>query len=220
MDLFEYQAKDLFRRHGIPVPDGRVASTAAGAERVAEKIGGRVVVKAQAGIFAPRAFEDISDAEWMQFFETNVMSGVRLSRHYVRGMLTRDWGRIIFISSESGVFIPSDMIHSGMTKTAELAVSRGLAEYCSGTGVTVNSVLPGPTWVEMVDEFVQKLSAGQSFEAFEKEFFKSVRPPSLLKRFATAEEVASLVTYVCSPLASAINGASVRADGGVVRSIA
>jgi len=147
-----------------------------------------------------------------------VLSGVRLSRAYLPGMKQRDWGRIVFISSESAIQIPTEMIHYGMTKTAQLAVSRGLAETCAGTRVTVNAVLPGPTRSAGVDEFVAQLSGGQPFEAFEREFFTSVRPSSLLKRFASTDEVASLVAYVCSPLASATNGAALRVDGGVLRS--
>jgi NAD(P)-dependent dehydrogenase (short-subunit alcohol dehydrogenase family) len=170
------------------------------------------------GIFEPKPFEEIPDADWVRFFEVNVLSGVRLSRAYLAGMKHKNWGRIIFISSESGVQIPAEMIHYGMTKTAQLAVSRGLAETCAGTGVTVNAVLPGPTRSDGVDEFVKQLSGGKPFAEFEKEFFTSVRPSSLLKRFATTEEVASLVVYVCSPLSSATNGAALRVDGGVVRS--
>jgi NAD(P)-dependent dehydrogenase (short-subunit alcohol dehydrogenase family) len=170
------------------------------------------------GIFEPKEFEQIPDEDWRRFFEVNVLSGVRLSRLYLPGMKINNWGRIIFISSESGIQIPVEMIHYGMTKTAQLAVSRGLAETCAGTGVTVNSVLPGPTRSAGVDEFVSQLSKGQPFEKFEQEFFKSVRPTSLLKRFETPAEVASLVTFVCSPLASGINGAALRVDGGVVRS--
>ena len=169
------------------------------------------------GIFEPKPFEQIPDEDWRRFFEVNVLSGVRLSRLYFPGMKARDWGRIVFISSESGIQIPAEMIHYGMTKTAQLAVSRGLAELCAGTGVTVNAVLPGPTRSAGVDEFVEQLSGGKPFEEFEKEFFTSVRPTSLLKRFATTDEVASLVAYVCSPLASATNGAALRVDGGVVR---
>lgn len=170
------------------------------------------------GIFEPKPFEEIPDEDWKRFFEVNVLSGVRLSRAYLPGMKKRNWGRIIFISSESAVQIPTEMIHYGMTKTAQLAISRGLAETCAGTGVTVNSVLPGPTRSAGVDEFVDKLSGGKPFEEFEKEFFEKIRPSSLLKRFATTEEVASIVTYVCSPLASATNGAALRVDGGVLRS--
>jgi NAD(P)-dependent dehydrogenase (short-subunit alcohol dehydrogenase family) len=169
------------------------------------------------GIFEPKSFEQISDADWLRFFEVNVMSGVRLSRAYVGGMKRRRWGRIVFISSESGIQIPVEMIHYGTTKTAQLAVSRGLAEDCAGTGVTVNAVLPGPTRSAGVDEFVGKLSGGKSFAEFEREFFRSIRPSSLLRRFEKPEEVASLVTFVCSPLASAITGAALRVDGGVVR---
>ncbi len=170
------------------------------------------------GIFEPKPFNEITDEEWRRFFEVNVLSGVRLSRAYLPGMKERNWGRIVFISSESAINTPAEMIHYGMTKTAQLAVSRGLAQGCGGTGITVNSILPGPTHSAGVEEFVKQLGGGQSFEAFEKEFFKSVRPSSLLKRFETPDEVAGLVTFVCSPLASAINGAALRVDGGVVSS--
>jgi NAD(P)-dependent dehydrogenase (short-subunit alcohol dehydrogenase family) len=170
------------------------------------------------GIFEPKPFAEIADEEWRRFFEVNVLSGVRLSRAYFGGMLRGNWGRIVFISSESGVQIPAEMIHYGMTKTAEIAVARGLAELCAGTGVTVNSVLPGPTRSAGVDEFVKQLSGGKPFAEFEKEFFEKVRPTSLLKRFATTEEVANLVVYVCSPLSAATNGAALRVDGGVVKS--
>lgn len=169
------------------------------------------------GIFEPKPFEEIPDEDWKRFFDINVLSGVRLSRLYLSGMKKRNWGRIIFISSESAVQIPTEMIHYGMTKTAQLAVSRGLAELCAGTGVTVNAILPGPTRSAGVDEFVSQLSGGKPFEEFEKEFFKTIRPSSLLQRFATTDEVASLVAYVCSPLASATNGAALRVDGGVIR---
>ena len=152
----------------------------------------------------------------------NVLSGVRLSRHYIGGMKERNWGRIVFISSESGLQIPVEMIHYGMTKTAQLAISRGLAETTAGTAVTVNAVLPGPKASEGVAEFVSRLSAekGVDQSQFEREFFENARPSSILRRFATPQEVAAVVAFVCSPLAAAINGAAVRADGGVVRSIA
>ena len=169
------------------------------------------------GIYEPKPFEEIPDEEWLRFFEVNVLSGVRLARVYLPGMKKRNWGRIIFISSESGIQIPAEMIHYGLTKTAQLAVSRGIAETCAGTRVTVNAILPGPTHTEGVDGFVAKLSGGKSFADFEKEFFQTVRPTSLLKRFASPEEVANLAVYVCSPLSSATNGAALRVDGGVVR---
>lgn len=169
------------------------------------------------GIFEPKPFEQIPDDDWRRFFEVNVLSGVRLSRAYLPAMKQKNWGRVVFISSESGIQIPSEMIHYGMTKTAQLAVSRGLAETCAGTGVTVNAVLPGPTRSDGVDEFVKQLSGGKPFAEFEQAFFASIRPSSLLKRFATTDEVAHLVVYVCSPLSSATNGAALRVDGGVVR---
>jgi NAD(P)-dependent dehydrogenase (short-subunit alcohol dehydrogenase family) len=170
------------------------------------------------GIFDPKPFEEIPDEDWQHFFEVNLMSGVRLTRAYLPGMKRKNWGRVVFISSESGIQIPVEMIHYGVTKTAQLSLSRGLAESCAGTGVTVNAVLPGPTSSEGVGDFVAKLSGGQSFQDFEKEFFETARPSSLLKRFATPEEVANLVVYVCSEASSATNGAALRVDGGVVRS--
>lgn len=171
------------------------------------------------GIFEPKAFEDIPDADWTRFFDVNVLSGVRLSRQVLAGMKRRNWGRILFISSESGIQIPAEMIHYGMTKSAQIAIARGLAESVAGTGITVNSVLPGPTRSRGVEEFVQTLAneSGQSFEDFEKEFFEKVRPTSLIKRFATPEEVAAMVVYLASPLASATTGAAVRVDGGTVK---
>lgn len=173
------------------------------------------------GIFEPKPFEQIPDEDWFRFFEINVMSGVRLSRSYLPGMKKRNWGRIVFISSESAVQIPAEMIHYGMTKTAQLAISRGLAETTAGTSVTVNSVLPGPTASEGVNEFVDRMAAGskQTKAELETEFFRNIRPSSLLRRFARPEEVAALVVFLCSPLASATNGAALRADGGLVRSI-
>lgn len=173
------------------------------------------------GIFNPQPFEEISDDEWRRVFEVNVLSGVRLSRHYLPQMKERGWGRIVFISSESAIQIPVEMIHYGVTKAAQLAISRGIAESVAGTGVTVNAVLPGPTASEGVNDFVAKLAsqANQTAPEFEKFFFEKVRPTSLLKRFETTEEVANLVVYVCSPRASATTGAALRVDGGVVRTI-
>jgi NAD(P)-dependent dehydrogenase (short-subunit alcohol dehydrogenase family) len=174
------------------------------------------------GIFEPKPFDAITDDDWQRFFETNVMSGVRLSRHYLPSMVRRGWGRIVFISSESGLNIPVEMVHYGMTKTAQLAVSRGLAESCAGTGVTVNAVLPGPTRSDGVVEFFAKLAKeqGVSEAEMEREFIAKNRPSSVIRRLATVDEVANMVTYVCSPQASATTGAALRVDGGVVRSIA
>jgi NAD(P)-dependent dehydrogenase (short-subunit alcohol dehydrogenase family) len=172
------------------------------------------------GIFEPKPFEEIPDADWIRFFEINVMSGVRLSRLCLPAMKRANWGRIIFISSESGIQIPSEMIHYGVTKTAQIAVSRGLAEAVAGTGITVNSILPGPTKSRGVGDFVEALAKadGKSFDKFEKEFFEKIRPTSLIKRFATPNEVAAMVVYIASPLASATTGAALRVDGGVVKS--
>jgi NAD(P)-dependent dehydrogenase (short-subunit alcohol dehydrogenase family) len=168
--------------------------------------------------FDLKPFEDIPDADWMRFFEVNVLSGVRLSRAYLPGMKRANWGRIIFISSESALQIPAEMIHYGVTKTAQIAVARGLAESLAGTGITVNSVLPGPTRSRSLNDFVAALGAGESFDSFQTEFFQRVRPTSLLKRFETPEEIASFVTYLASPLASGVTGAALRVDGGVVKS--
>jgi len=174
------------------------------------------------GIFEAKPFEEIPDEDWIRFFETNVLSGIRLARHYVRGMRSRNWGRIVFVSSESALQIPTEMIHYGMTKTAQLAVSRGLAETLAGTGVTVNSVLPGPTASEGVGQFVAEMAASRGLDAatMEREFFATARPSSVLRRFATPDEVAAMITYICSVQASATTGAALRVDGGVVRAIA
>src|ERR1700681_1203223 len=171
------------------------------------------------GIFEVRPFEEISDADWRRFFDVNVLSGARLARLYLPSMRKRNWGRIIFISSESGYHIPAEMIHYGMTKAAQIAVARGLAELTAGTGVTVNSVLPGPTRSRGVGDFVTEMAAaaGLSASQVEQDFFRTARPTSLLRRFATPEEVAALVSYVASPLSSATNGAALRVDGGVIQ---
>lgn len=172
------------------------------------------------GIFEVKPFAEISDEEWLRFFDVNVLSGARLARLCLPSMRMRKWGRIIFISSESALHIPAEMIHYGMTKAAQIAVARGLAEATAGTGITVNSVLPGPTRSRGVADFVADWAAksGKSAKTVEDEFFKNARPTSLLKRFATPEEVAALVTFVASPLSAATNGAALRVDGGVVKS--
>jgi NAD(P)-dependent dehydrogenase (short-subunit alcohol dehydrogenase family) len=173
------------------------------------------------GIFEPKEFEEIPDEDWWRIIEINFLSGVRVCRSYLPGMKRRNWGRVIFISSESAVNIPAEMIHYGVTKTMQLALARGLAETTVGTGVTINSVLPGPTWSEGVERFVRDLARTQNktTETVEREFFETMRPSSLIKRFATTDEVASLVAYVSSPLAAATNGAALRAEGGLLRSI-
>lgn len=174
------------------------------------------------GIFEAAPFEQIDDDAWQRFFNINVMSGVRLSRHYLPRMVAAGWGRIVFISSESGLCTPPDMLHYGMTKTAQLALSRGLAETTAGTGVTVNAVLPGPTRTEGAGAFLAAMAAEQGLTESEAEahFFAQARPSSLARRLIAPAEVASMVAYVCSPLAAATNGAALRVDGGVVRTIA
>lgn len=197
-------------------------STAAGCDALIKAAPDADILVNNAGIFEPKPFFDIPDADWTRFFETNVMSGVRLSRAYMPRMLSKNWGRIVFISSESGLNIPKEMIHYGLTKTAQLALSRGLAELTAGTGVTVNSVLPGPTLSDGAEGFLGEMAkqGGQSVEAAAAGFVKEHRPTSLLQRFATVEEVANLVVYVASTQSSATNGAALRVDGGIVRSIA
>jgi NAD(P)-dependent dehydrogenase (short-subunit alcohol dehydrogenase family) len=196
--------------------------TAAGCDTLVRAVADIDILVNNAGIFEPKDFFEIPDADWTRFFETNVMSGVRLSRAYMPGMLRRNWGRIVFISSESGLNIPKEMIQYGFTKTAQLAVSRGLAELTAGTAVTVNSVLPGPTRSDAAEDFLGAMArqSGSTVEALAAEFIKEHRPSSLLRRLATVEEVANMVVYVCSTQASATNGAALRVDGGVVRSIA
>ncbi len=195
-------------------------TTAPAADELAQRFPDVAILINNLGIFEPKPFEAITDGDWVRFFEANVLSGVRLARLYLPAMKRANWGRIIFISSESAVQIPPEMIHYGMTKTAQLAVARGLAEALAGAGVTVNSVLPGPTSSRGVGDFVAALAEreGKSPEAVETEFFETMRPTSLIRRFATPEEVASMVAYVASPLASATTGAALRVDGGVIRS--
>jgi len=195
-------------------------STAEAANELCSKYHDVEILVNNLGIYEPVSFEEIKDEDWRRIFEVNVLSGVRLCRLYLPSMKKRNWGRIIFISSESAVQIPTEMIHYGMTKTAQIAVSRGLAEHVAGTGITVNAVLPGPTKSRGVGDFVNELAKkeGKTFEEFEKDFFATIRPTSLIKRFASTEEVASLVAYVASPLASATTGSALRVDGGVVKS--
>jgi NAD(P)-dependent dehydrogenase (short-subunit alcohol dehydrogenase family) len=197
-------------------------STADGCGALAASLPEVDILVNNAGIFEPKGFFDIPDADWSRFFEVNVMSGVRLSRAYMPGMLKRNWGRIVFISSESALNIPQEMIHYGTTKTAQLAVSRGLAEMTRGTNVTVNSVLPGPTMSEGVETFVKDLARqnGQSVEEAAAKFVKTFRPTSLLQRFASVEEIANMVIYVSSKEASATNGAALRAEGGIIQTVA
>jgi NAD(P)-dependent dehydrogenase (short-subunit alcohol dehydrogenase family) len=190
-------------------------------QRLIEQIPSVDILINNVGIFEPRPFAEISDEEWLKMFEVNVLSGVRLSRHYLPKMLEKNWGRVIFVSSESAINTPEEMIHYGATKTMQLAISRGMAELTKGSDVTVNTVLPGPTRSEGIEDFIGKLADdnGSTPEEVEKEFFKTARPTSLLQRFASVEEVAAMVVYLASPLASATNGAAVKADGGVVKSI-
>jgi NAD(P)-dependent dehydrogenase (short-subunit alcohol dehydrogenase family) len=223
----EERVRDAQRSIAAEAPNSQIRgiaadlSTADGASKIIETFPEADILINNAGIFEPKAFEEISDADWLKFLEVNLLSGVRLSRHYLPAMKNRNWGRIVFISSESAVNIPAEMIHYGVTKTAQVALGRGMAETTVGTGVTVNSVLPGPTLSEGVGTFLQQLAKEQGITVgeVEKQFFEKTRPSSLLKRFIRPEEVASLVAYVCSPLSSAVNGAALRVEGGVVRSI-
>ena len=196
-------------------------ATARGVAKCIEAVPSVDILVNNLGVYEPKPFEKISDDDWHAIIETNFMSGVRLCRHYLPGMNAADWGRIIFISSESAVNIPVEMIHYGVTKTMQVALARGLAETTSGTGITVNSILAGPTRSEGVEQFIADVAKTKGIPAaqVEKDFFRSVRPSSLLQRFATIEEVAALVAFVASPLSSATNGAALRAEGGVLRSI-
>jgi len=212
-------------RHEIP--EAKIQGIAADFSRIEEidallkQIPAVDILINNVGIFEPKAFEEITDTMWFRFFEVNVLSGIRLSRHYFPRMMARNWGRIIFISSESAIHIPEEMIHYGATKTMQLAISRGLAELTKNSAVTVNAILPGPTRSEGIRDFIDSMAQqqGKTKEEMEKEFFRSARPTSLLQRFASTEEVANLVAYISSPLSSATNGAALRVDGGVVKTI-
>src|SRR5229473_676665 len=206
---------------GLQAKVAVVSGSTAGMERFLQQVREADVLVNNLGIFEVKPFAEISDADWLRFFEVNVLSGVRLARAYLPAMLKKNWGRIIFISSESAQHIPAEMIHYGMTKTAQVAVARGLAESLAGTGVTVNSVLAGPTASEGVGDFLEGMAKQQGVTKteIERQFFATVRPTSLLKRFETPEEVAAVVAFVAGSQAVAINGAAVRAEGGVVRSI-
>jgi NAD(P)-dependent dehydrogenase (short-subunit alcohol dehydrogenase family) len=209
------------------VPDARLdglaedLATAAGVAAFAARFGEADILVNNLGVAAPRPFEDIDDEQWQTLFQTNVMSGVRMSRRYLPGMVSRGWGRVVFISSESGVNIPRDMIDYGWSKASQLAISRGLAESVAETGVTVNAVLPGPTRSEVVMRILDGMTAGGAMTQLqaEKEFLRTMRPSSLIGRFTSCEEVANLVVYACSEQASGTTGAALRVDGGVVRSI-
>lgn len=197
-------------------------ATEQGAKALFARVKDLDIVVNNLGIFEVKPFLEIDDAEWRRFFEANVLSGIRVTRHYLPRMLEKRWGRIIFISSESGLQIPAEMVHYGMTKTAQLAVARGIAESFPASGVTVNSVLAGPTESEGVSGFLENLGqqSGKSKDEMTRDFFEHARPSSLIKRFATSDEVAAMVVYLCSEAASATTGSSIRVDGGVVRSIA
>jgi NAD(P)-dependent dehydrogenase (short-subunit alcohol dehydrogenase family) len=201
---------------------GADVSTADGCAQLLKAVPTVDILVNNAGIFEPQDFFEISDDDWTRYFQSNVMSGVRLSRGYLRGMLQSNWGRIVFISSESALYIPKEMIHYGFSKTAQLAVSRGLAELTAGSGVTVNAVLPGPTRTEGVEAMLRSMAAQRGISAEEAgaSFVKEHRPTSLLQRFASVEEVANMVIYVCSKEASATNGAALRVEGGIVQTIA
>jgi NAD(P)-dependent dehydrogenase (short-subunit alcohol dehydrogenase family) len=197
-------------------------ATEEGAEALFARVKELDIVVNNLGIFEVKPFLEISDSEWRRFFEANVLSGVRVTRHYLPHMLAKKWGRVLFISSESALQIPAEMVHYGMTKTAQLAVARGIAESFPASGVTVNSVLAGPTASEGVSTFLDDMAKqqGKSSEELTREFFESGRPTSLLKRFATSDEVAAMAVYLCSEAASATTGSAIRVDGGVVRAIA
>src|SRR5580700_6137488 len=215
--------ENIRRQHKSADVQGVAADlgTAGGVDAFVKQVPNADVLINNLGIFEPKPFAQISDADWLRFFEVNVLSGVRLTRHYLPAMLKKNWGRVIFISSESAQQIPAEMIHYGMTKTAQVAIARGLAESVAGTGVTVNSILVGPTASEGVGGFLEDMAMQQGVTKaeIEKQFFSSGRPSSLLKRFETPEEVAAVVAFVASAQAITMNGSAVRAEGGVIRSV-
>jgi NAD(P)-dependent dehydrogenase (short-subunit alcohol dehydrogenase family) len=221
------RVRDAVAKVRAAAPGARVdgvaadVATAAGCDTLIAAFPKADILVNNTGIYEPKSFFEVDDADWSRFFDTNIMSGIRLSRHYLAGMLAANRGRVVFISSESAVQIPKEMIHYGVTKTAQLAISRGLAELTTGTNVTVNAVLPGPTHSDGADVFVRAIAAqtGSTPEAVAESFVRDLRPTSLLQRFARVEEVANMVVYVCSKQASATNGAALRVDGGVVQSI-
>ena len=223
----ESAVKDAVRQLTQAVPGAKadgVAADLATRDGVAEflrRAGTADILVNNVGIFEPKPFDEITDTDWQRFFDINVMSGIRLSRHFLPAMRAKNWGRVVFISSESALNIPTEMIHYGMTKTAQLAVARGLAQAMAGTGVTVNAVLPGPTRSKGVGDFLREMSknSDQSAETIEKDFIAQNRPSSLIRRFATPEEVANMVVFVCSEQASATTGSALRVDGGVIQYI-
>lgn len=222
----QHSVDDALARLTQSVPDADVVGVVAdladaqGCAKLLAEVPQVDILVNNLGIFEPKPFVEIPDEDWLRFYEVNVMSGVRMSRHYLPGMLSNNWGRVIFVSSESALQIPDEMVHYGMTKAAQVALSRGMAECTKGSGVTVNTVLPGPTRSEGVETFIGQIAEqrGLDFDAMEKEFFASVRPSSLIQRFASPEEDANMIVYLCGVGASATNGAALRVDGGVVKS--
>jgi len=219
----EHAIKSILDSHPRAKAEGLAADlgSADGVRAAIERLADVDILVNNLSIFEPKPFDQIPDEDWFRFFEVNVMSGVRLSRQYLPGMKSRNWGRIIFISSESAVQIPVEMIHYGMTKTAQVAIARGIAESVAGSGVTVNNILVGPTESEGVGTFLSSMAKQQNKSTIqiEKEFFQTARPSSLLRRFINVDEVAAMVTYVASEPASATNGSALRVDGGVIRAI-
>jgi NAD(P)-dependent dehydrogenase (short-subunit alcohol dehydrogenase family) len=224
----EQRVREAIARIKESVPDALVDGIAAdlggvaGCSAIGERLHDVDILVNNLGIFEPKPFEEITDDDWLRFFETNVLSGIRLARRYLPGMRERNWGRIIFVSSESALQIPTEMIHYGTTKTAQLAVARGLAETLAGTSVTVNSVLAGPTASEGVTTFVSQLAAAHGADAatVERDFFATARPSSILRRFESPDEIAAMIVYLSSARASGTTGAAIRVDGGVVRAVA